>query len=204
MKYLYKSNKLFEEKAKNHFHSYHLNIISQPELSNLLFYDFENKQYTDIKCKTIWNKIIRREILLKTIDYLGEDYYNDIVITADDTLFNIISLQFANNFSNINISGYMYSIREVSVTHGSKDKMEKILFDSNYFLYNKKLYKYIKDFNKNRNILFHELERTNFLLLELMKLNESKKIEVIQFYKDVLEDKNISDILRDYLNKFLL
>ena len=40
----------------------------------------------------------------------------------------------------------MYNIREGSMTH-LRTKNHSILFDHNYLLYIKKLYKYIKDFN---------------------------------------------------------
>ena len=203
MKYIYKSKELFDLEKKNHYHQYPKNIISQPELSNLLFYIPGTQQYSELKCKAIWNKIIRREIILKTIDYLGEDFYKEFLITAEDTLFNIISFQFANNYSNINISGYMYNIREDSETHGHKNKKKRALFSFNYLLFNKKFYKYIKDFNKDRNFLYYDLQRTNGVLLDLIKCNESKREELNEFYKEVLEDKNISNDFKRFLNNNL-
>lgn len=32
-------------------------------------------------------------------NYIGNDYYNDYVITADDMMMNVISYQFANNYT---------------------------------------------------------------------------------------------------------
>ena len=203
MKYKFNSQELFDPKDKNHYHYYSKNIITQPELSNLLFFVPGTQKYSGIVCKTIWNKIIRREILIKTIDYIGEDYYKDFIITADDSLLNVISLQFANNFSNINISGYMYNLRESSATHGHKSKKQLILFFSNYLFYNKKLHKYIKDFNKNINFLFYELKRTKDTLLNLIAFNESKRKEVNKLYTEILEDRNISNDFRKYLIRHL-
>lgn len=196
----YKSKKLFIYDDKLHYHHYPKKIIYQPELSDLLFYYPGTKNYSEILCKNIWNQMIRKEVLIKTINYLGKDYYRELVITAEDTLFNIINRHFANNYSNINYYGYMYNIREKSITHGAHDKNHYILFFSNYLLYNKKLYTFIRDFNKDRNFLYYELKkRTIYPLKELVKLNQSKKVEVNSFYQEVLEDKNISTSFKEFL-----
>ena len=105
-----------------------------------MFYIPNTKNYSSVICTSSRNKIFRKEILLKTINYIGKDYYNEFVITAEDTVISIISYQFANNYSNINFPGYMYNIREISATHGEKDVNQKILFNYNYLLYNKILY----------------------------------------------------------------
>ena len=42
--------------------------------------------------------MIRREIFIQTSEYIGKDYYNDYIITADDMLINIVSYQFAKIF----------------------------------------------------------------------------------------------------------
>ena len=133
-KYLYHDNQYY------HYHNFTEKIIKQPQLSDLLFYTPNTKNYSSIICTSSRNKIFRKEILLKTVKYIGKDYYNEFVITAEDTIISIISYQFANNYSNINFPGYMYNIREISATHGEKDVNQKILFDYNYLLYNKILF----------------------------------------------------------------
>ena len=47
----------------NHFHNFKKNFLFQPELSNLLFYIPNTSNYSHIFCRTLWNKIIRNEIL---------------------------------------------------------------------------------------------------------------------------------------------
>ena len=97
----------------------------------------------------------------------------------------------------------MYNLRESSATHGHKSKKQLILFFSNYLFYNKKLHKYIKDFNKNINFLFYELKRTKDTLLNLIAFNESKRKEVNKLYTEILEDRNISNDFRKYLIRHL-
>ena len=103
---------------ENHFHNFSKNIIFQPELSDILYYIPRTKNYSYTICRNIWNKIIRKEVFLKMYKYIGKDYYNKFVITADDMIMNIISYHFANNYSNIDLAGYMYNIRKVSMSNG--------------------------------------------------------------------------------------
>ena len=197
-KYLYKPNNIYY-----HYHNFSEKIIKQPQLSELLFYIPNTKKYSSIICTSSRNKIFRKEILLKTVNYIGKDYYKEFVLTSEDTLFNIISYQFANNYSNIDVPGYMYNIREKSVTHGMKDVKQKILFNYNYLIFNQILYGVIKDFNKNRHFLFYDLKRTNILLLNLRKLSSKLKLKVNEFYKEIIKDRKISKEFKNYLLNLL-
>ena len=47
----------------NHYHNFKEMIIYQPELSNILFYIPNTKYYTPIFCRTVWNKLIRKNII---------------------------------------------------------------------------------------------------------------------------------------------
>lgn len=104
---------------QNHNHNFNNNIIYQPELSDIFFFKPNTKKYNSIICRTVWNKIYRRELLLKTFKYIGEDYYfNNNLIVADDTFLNLINFHFANNYSNVKIGGYLYNIRASSMSLG--------------------------------------------------------------------------------------
>ena len=72
-------NKIYYPKRhrSNHNHNYAKKIIYQPELSEIIFYKPRTKSYTDIICRPLWNKICKREIHLKSINYIGEDYYKN-------------------------------------------------------------------------------------------------------------------------------
>ena len=50
--------------------------------------------------------------------YIGNDYYNEFVITADDMSMNIILYNFANNYTNIDLPGYLCNIRKLSMSNG--------------------------------------------------------------------------------------
>ena len=186
------------------YHHHNLEgIIYQPKLSDIFFYHPLYKNYSEVQCRNIWNKIIRREVLLDTIKYIGKDYYNKFFITAEDTILNLISLHFANNFTNINFPGYMYNIREKSMTHGKSNKKKKILFDYNHLLYLSKFHSYLKDFNKNRNFLFYELIKINKLLFELKNITSEYNEDLKIFFKDILEDRNSSKLFKTYIRNII-
>lgn len=198
-----KNNYLYIEKKYYHFHHLDKNIIYQPELSDIIVYNSKKKNYTSVRCRPIWNKIIRKEVLLKTINYIGKDYYREFFITAEDTLINVLNFQFALNYSNIDYPGYMYSLRETSMTHGERSKQKMVLFSYNYFLYLKKFFKLIKDFKRDKQIFFYELKATDYFLFQLRKLDKNKEKEVIKFYQEIKEDKNISQNFKEYIIELL-
>ena len=132
-----------EEHRLNHLHKFWEKIIYQPKLSNLLFFEPREINYTDIICRPIWNKIIKKKILLKTINFIGKDIYkNKYFNFAEDTIINIINFQFANNYSNVDYPGYLYNIRKKSITHGDLGINHDIMISNNFFLYLKIFYKY--------------------------------------------------------------
>ena len=175
------------ENFKYHYH--HLErIIYQPELSSIFFFKYPHKNYSSVQCRNIWNKSIRREVVLNTINYIGIDYYKKFFITAEDTIINLISLHFAMNYTNIKIPGYMYNIRQKSMTHGFFDKKKKILFNYNHLLYLRRFYLYLKDFNMDRIYLYYEILAINKLLRSLKNLTNLYDKELKIFYKDILND----------------
>ena len=85
----------FEESNKidflTHFHNFEEAIIYQPKLSEILYYIPRTKDISPTICRNIWNKMIRKNVLLQTNDYIGKDYYNRNLITSDDMMINIIA-----------------------------------------------------------------------------------------------------------------
>ena len=202
--FIEKKNSLKIIEKYYHYHNFLKKIIYQPELSELYFYYSNSNNYSHVQCRVIWNKIIRRRVLLNSIHYIGEDYYRKFFITAEDTIINLICLNFAQNYTNINLPGYMYNIREISMTHGKSNKNKRILFYYNHLLYLTKIYTFLKDFKKNRNFLIYELLNINKFLLKLNKLSKEYKKEILQFYEDILNDKYISKSFKqNYLNNFM-
>ena len=93
----------------NHFHNYNENIIYQPELSTIIFYIPGTKNYSSIICRTVWNKIYKKEVMQISIKYIGEKFYSNSYLNyGEDTIMNILNFRYAKNYTNINIIDKSY------------------------------------------------------------------------------------------------
>ena len=186
---------------ETHYHGFPKEIISQPELSNLLFYLPGTRNYSKTICRNIWNKIIRRKVFLKVVNYIGNDYYKAFVITADDMIMNILAFEYAKNYSNIILPGYLYNIRNVSMSRGEGGIELKKVRTINHYQYFFLLYKYIKDFNKDRNFLMFEMKDLNHYIQYIKDLNIMNYIpKEIIFLKNLLQDLQIQNDFKVYIN----
>ena len=185
----------------NHFHNYGKKIIFQKELSNILFY-YQNN-YSEVNCRCLWNKMVRKTIIEKTINYLN-DKVKDIeqFNFAEDTIINIINFEFASNYSNLNLYGYMYNIRKESMSHVKEMDIKN---SQNIVFFYELFYQYIKDFNKNMNYLFYDLKKFDyyFKYLKISNSSGTSKTKIINIYNDILKEKNISKEFKDYVFEFL-
>ena len=84
--------------------------------------NLSEKNYSHTICYNIWNKLIRTVVLIKMYNYICVYYYKEYIITSDDILMNIIAYQFANNYPNYFLTGYLYVIRRLSMSRGEGGK----------------------------------------------------------------------------------
>ena len=199
------SDKIYCPKSQygHHFHNFGKDIIYQPELSNILYFFPGTKEYSRTICRNIWNKLIRREIFIQTSDYIGKEYYNEYIITADDMLMNIVTYQFAKNFSNIDLFGYLYVRRNISMSRGGGVELEQIRA-INFLFYFNIFYKYIKDYNKDINILFYEMKNLEIKILTIKNNNMTQYLPILQkFINQILQEKNISKEFEVFLQNLM-
>lgn len=201
-----KTNIIFpKDHTLSHYHNFKKNIIKQPELSNIIFYNRNSNEYSWIICRTIWNKLIRKEILLNSIKYLNNDYFkNQFLIAADDTPINILAFQFANNYSNINIPGYLYILRENGMSSDNKGNLKHdVILSYNFLLYFKFLLKYVRKFNKDINFFLYDFKKFSIYLLKLKDANATEYIPSVRaFFKTILK-KNISEQFKKFVNELM-
>ena len=192
------------EHRRNHFHNFNDEIIYHPYLSNILF--FENNKYSDIFCRCIWNKMVRKEILFKTINFLGNRTYNQIHFDfAEDTIINILNFEFSSNYSNLNVLGYMYNIRSDSMSHAANERKIKLKMGLNLFFYYSLFYKYIKHFNKDLNYLYFDIKAFAHYLDYIKKYSKFpvRKKPIIDFFKNIKKESNISYEFKKYAKNYL-
>ena len=189
---------------ETHYHGFPKEIIFQPELSDLLYYLPGSKEYSKTICRNIWNKIIRRKVFKKLYKYIGKEYYDAFVITADDMIMNSIAYQYANNYSNIFLPGYLYNIRTVSMSRGEGGIKLKKIRTINHYQYFFILYKYIKDFNKDRNFLMYEMKDLNHYVRFIKDLDIKEYIpKEIEFLNNLLKDPKVKYDFRNYITETL-
>ena len=189
----------------NHFHFSDGKIIYHPELSNILF--FSNNKYSKIICRCLWNKMIRKDLLLKTINFLGyKPYQKSHFDFAEDTIINVLNFEFASNYSNLNLYGYMYNVRSNSMSHSKEEGGEMYLkMASNIIYFYRLFYNYIKYFNKDINYLFYDLKHFDYYFEYINESYSSSlyKRKIINLYTEILNEKNISKKFRQYAEKSL-
>lgn len=102
--------------------------IYQPDLSNYIFYGLGHLEIFD---PTINNKLIKREILIKTLNSIEEFYLNKNMIFYEDTLINIMLHRKAKSLYFLNKIGYYY----ICTPHSSTKEFVKNNLLSERFLY---------------------------------------------------------------------
>ena len=189
----------------NHWHNYSKTIIYQPELSNIIFYKPQSHIITSIFCRTIWNKLIRNNIMIKAVNYVEKTFKSRFLITADDTPLNIMVFNFASNYSNIKIPGYLYIKKKVSMSRGQHIKELDEIRGFNFYLYYKFFLAYIKEYNKDINFFFSDFNSFHHDLYKIKNLNITYYIpKAIKFFNILLKIDNIPDKSKIIVEKLLL
>ena len=192
----------------SHIHNYSKSFVYQPELSTIIFYIPRTKIYSSVICRTVWNKLYKKKIILKSINYIGEKFYLKSYLSyGEDTILNILNFHYAQNYTNINIHGYLYNIRYNSVSRFSDDIEKRRIINLGIYYYIKLFYKYISEFNISRELLFHEFELFNkldkniFFLKMKDPLFFNKKMKKIFF--SILNDDDASEHLKLYIKNLI-
>ena len=200
------NNNIFYPKLHiaNHYHNFSKSIIFQPELSNILYYLPGTNQYSRTICRNIWNKMIRSHLLIQASKYIGKNFYNQYIITTDDMMLNIIVYQFSLNFSNINLPGYLYVRRKVSMSRGGGINLIKTRA-KNYVFYLLLFYKYMHEYNKDINFLFYEMKNIEKHLLIIKEYNMYKfKAILLNLISRIHHENSLSDEFQAYLRNLTL
>ena len=211
----YFSNSHFIKFNTNKNYPNFYSIITQPELGNTELY-LNEKLY---KTFCLWDKLIKREIYLKAINFLDEKIWKKKIIHREDHIATFALYKMAKRYMRIKMYGYSHIFRENQETqfyfkiidgkNVPQIKKEEMLRDQFEF------FKFIYDrTNENlieKNIAFRELlsiiSNLNFvsfvknkyyrqLIIEVIKiylnstfLNSEKKKIILKFFK-IFYEKN--------------
>ena len=119
-------------------------------------------------------------------------------------LMNVITYHYAQNYSNIDLPGYLYNIRKVSMSRGNGGIELKRVRTINHYLYFTTLYKYIKEFNKDRNYLFYELRDLQHFMRFIKECELFDCIpKAIAFFNEIIDDNNTSQEFKDFARELI-
>ena len=189
---------------ETHYHNFSKKIIYQPELSKILFKLPDKELYSHSICRNIWNKMIKKKIFLDMHKFIGLDYFNKFIITADDMVMNLIIYHFAQNYTNIDLPGYMYNLRSVSMSRGNGGVELKTIRTINHLFYFQIFYNYIKQFNLNRKSLYYEIKNLKRFFYYIKDYNiVSYEKNAKNFLNDIINDKYTNKRIKTFISELI-
>lgn len=163
----FKSAYYSKKQFKGYYHSHGKNpIIYQPELRNkFIVFDEEDEMVRAIKCRTVWGKIVRNEILQKTLDNIPEKYLNDYILGFEDTMITTSLYQVAQSYYGMRQPGYYYTFDEKRYRYPRKNKVckkkEGIIEGIDHIKFLQFLIDKLEDNEFEKQIIYHELKAIN-------------------------------------------
>ena len=168
----------------------YLNVIYQPILSYIYYY---NKNKGDEQNTALWDKIIKREIVSKSLNFIGENFIKERIIIENDVVLLFSIFKHSNSFQYIDELGYYYfrtnkdSITNTCFDENKANKILHSIFINIKFLYERTgntfidkyfcLFKLRQGYNRYK-ILIKYLNKIEFDLIKnvLNMLEKSKYI----------------------------
>ena len=195
------------------FSSNYNNIINQPELGNINLYLNENLY----KSFFLWDKLIKRKIYLRALDFLGNKQWGINLVHREDHLMTFVLYKIANNYMKINKYGYSHISNENQESNDyygimkgynvPQIKREKMLLYQ--FQFSKFIYDNTKEIENEKKIAIRELLKTVKYLNFVTKVNkQSIKDLVINisniYLKCIFLKKKDKQLILRFINIFYL
>jgi glycosyltransferase involved in cell wall biosynthesis len=188
-------------------------VIYQPILSHVYYY---NKNRVDEQNTALWNKLIKKNIALKALYNIGEQYLNKEIIIENDVIILFSLFRNSNSFQYIDELGYYYFIQNndsITNTRYEQKKSTKIIYSifnnieflydhtkHNYFDKRFCIYKLIQAYGRYK-MTFNQMSSDFLFIINLLnKLLKSKLFLLTD--KIIMED--IKKNLTNQLNLFLI
>ena len=155
--------------------------VYQEKLSSFIFYGNGYLKQTDY---CIINKIIKRDIFIKSLNYIDKYYLNQNMIVYEDGLLNFMLYKFSQSLYLTKKIGYYYIQNQQSITKNFLKDREKTI--KNCFIYLKYIYEYTKNNKYEKNMaacIYHNI------LLEISNIAIFKYLtKEYKFYYNIIEN----------------
>lgn len=112
---------------------------------------------------------------------------------------NILNFNYAHNFSNLKLPGYLYNIRKKSMSRINIGSRHDLIVSYNYLLYYNLFYRYLKDYKKDLNFLFYDLKSNYFFISKFKDLNDSYYIKKTILFLNKIIKENISLDFKNFI-----
>ena len=102
------------------------NVIKQPILSYIFYYDNLGVE----KNVVLWDKLVKKQVVLKSIKYIGDEYIQHRMIIENDVILLFSFLKIAESYQYLNSLGYYYfatNIGSISNTRHNHEKSNEIV-----------------------------------------------------------------------------
>jgi glycosyltransferase involved in cell wall biosynthesis len=103
-------------------------IIYQPVLSHIYYYQ---KNKGDEQNTALWDKLIKKDVALKSLKNIGENYLSKNIIIENDVIILFSLFRHANSFQYIDELGYYYFFQNndsITNTRYEPQKAKKIIY----------------------------------------------------------------------------
>ena len=175
-------------------------LIFQPEISTFLFYGMGYLHLNDF---SIWNKFIKREAFIRTLNNIKKFYLYQKMTIYEDALINYILHRNINSFFLIKKIGYYYTFNKKKISNLKNIMKNKL---KNFFLYLKFVFENSKNniYEKNMPFYIFKKYRKNFKYINLINKDFKFYIDVIDmFLNNKFIFKNYTIILKKLKNIFI-
>lgn len=112
--------------TSNNYYKYK-DIIKQPILSYIFYYDNSGVENNVV----LWDKLIKKEVVLKSLKYIGDEYIQNRIVIENDVILLFTFLKIAESYQYIGSIGYYYfatNIGSISNTRYNPEKSNDIVY----------------------------------------------------------------------------
>ena len=201
----FKSSKLFDKneiiqlKMEQFFPEFD-SIIIQPELGKIENYLNFSVGFTF----NLWDKLIKKIVYLKALNFIGEDLYNLKIVHREDHIVTFAIYKVAERYMRINIDGYLYIKHKDQITNNMNAQKSSLVYDEFTFLYF--LYNNTNEIKNEKQIFFREFLTVIRVLKVCIKVNNDKiKLLVYKICNFSLNSEFINEYknkINNFCNKF--
>ena len=175
-------NQLFEK---------YKNVITQPILSYIFYFNG-----TDIgeRNSGLWDKIIKRDVVIKSISFIGKKYLKSNIKIENDVIFLFSILQNSDSYQYINDIGYYYiRTHKESITNNWDNPKEAISIVHSILTTVDFLYEKTGDSYFEKKISLFKLKQSFNRYKKCFKYCDSGDKLIINLFDKLLNSKYICD-----------